>query len=124
MTETIELRNKPELKFILNADEFDILDASDPKNSGTYSYSELKSTELNEERTNWLLSTLSIIVDLITGGYGSGKLKEKANLKLEMKNLNLKVWLIDADFEKAKRVTELINSKKTYTQQSTVAKNK
>ncbi len=116
MTETIELRNKPELKFILNADEFDILDASDPKNSGTYSYSEIKSTELNEERTNWLLSTLSIIVDLITGGYGSGKLKERANLKLEMKNLNLKVWLIDADFEKAKRVTELINSKKTYTQ--------
>ncbi|MFT4851423.1 MAG: hypothetical protein ACI83B_003989 [Sediminicola sp.] len=29
-----------------------------------------------------------------------------------MENLNLKVWLIDADFEKARRVTELINSKK------------
>jgi flagellar basal body P-ring protein FlgI len=31
---------------------------------------------------------------------------------LIQENQNLKVWLIDVDFEKAKRVTELINSKK------------
>jgi hypothetical protein len=112
MTETVELRNKPELKIILNKDEFEIVDASEPKNSGIYSFGKLKNAELNAERTNWLISSLSIIVDLFTGGAVGGKFKDKANLNLEMEKRNLKVWLIDADFEKAKRVTELINSKK------------
>ncbi|WP_431472168.1 hypothetical protein I5168_00905 [Nonlabens sp. SCSIO 43208] len=112
MTETVELRNKPELKIILNKDEFEIVDVSDPKNSGIYSFGKLKKAELNAERTNWLISTLSIIVDLFTGGGVGGKFKDKANLNLEIENQNLKVWLVDADFEKAKRVTKLINNKK------------
>ncbi|WP_198519319.1 hypothetical protein [Nonlabens sp. MB-3u-79] len=116
MTETVELRNKPELKIILNENEFEIVDASEPKNSGIYSFGKLKNAKLNVERTNWLITTLSIIVDLFTGGAVGGKFKDKANLNLDMENLNFKVWLINADIEKAKRVTELINSKKTYTQ--------
>lgn len=112
MTETVELRNKPELKIILNNDEFEIVDASELKNNGIYAFGKLKNVELNAERTNWLISTLSIIVDLFAGSAVGGKFKKKANLNLEMENRNLKIWLIDADFEKAKRVTELINSKK------------
>ncbi|WP_298425208.1 hypothetical protein [uncultured Kordia sp.] len=113
MITTIELRNKPELKIILNNDEFEIVDASEPKNSGIYSFRKLKNTELNAERTNWLISTLSIIVDLLIGSGVGGKFKKKANLILEMENRNLKIWLIDADFEKAKKITELMNNKKT-----------
>ena len=45
MTETIELRNKPELKIILNTHEFEVIDASEPKNNGTYSYAEIKSVK-------------------------------------------------------------------------------
>ncbi|WP_289062620.1 hypothetical protein [uncultured Zobellia sp.] len=112
MTETVELRNKPELKIILNENEFEIVDISEPKNSGIYSFGELKNTELNAERTNWLISTLSIIVDFFTGSATGGKFKKKANLNFEMKNGNLKIWLVDADFEKAEKVTELISSKK------------
>ncbi|REG88211.1 hypothetical protein [Winogradskyella sediminis] len=73
MTETVELRNKPELKFILNTDEFNVIDASEPKNNGTYSYTEIKSAELNSERTDWLISVLSVIVDFLTGSGNGGK---------------------------------------------------
>ena len=112
MIETVELRNKPELKFILNTDEFDIVDSSEPKNNGTYSYAEIKSAELIAERTNWLISTLSIVVDFLTGSGNGGKFKTKANLILKTKNRNLKIWLNDADFGKAENLTELIKSKK------------
>lgn len=117
MIETVELRNKPELKFILNTDEFDIVDSSEPKNNGTYSYAEIKSAELNAERTNWLISTLSIIVDFLTGNGNGGKFKTKANLILKTETRNLKIWLNDADYGKAEKITELLNNKKTYTQQ-------
>ena len=86
MTETVELRNKPELKFILNTDEFNVIDASEPENNGTYSYTEIKSTELNSERTNWLISILSVIVDFLTGSGNGGKFKTKANLILKHKD--------------------------------------
>jgi hypothetical protein len=42
MTETVELRNKPELKIILNENEFEIVDASEPKNSGSTHSENLK----------------------------------------------------------------------------------
>jgi len=112
MTETVELRSKPKLKIILNEDEFEIVDASEPKNSGIYSFGELKNAELNAERTNWFISILSVIVDFLTGSGNGGKFKTKSNLKLEMEKQNLKICLIDADFVKAKGLTELINSKK------------
>ncbi len=116
MTETVELRNKPELKFILSTDEFEIVDASEPKNKGTYSYAEIKNVELNAEHTNWLISTLSIILDFLTGSGNGGKFKTKANLILKTDNKNLKIWLNDADYGKAEKITKLINNKKTYTQ--------
>ena len=112
MTENVELRNKPELKFVLNMDEFDIIDASDPKNNETYSYAEIKSAELNSERTNWLISILSIIVDFLSGSGNGGKFKTKANLILKTDNRNLKIWLNDADYGKSENLTELIKSKK------------
>jgi len=108
MINTIELRNKPELKIILNNEEFEIIDASEPKNSGTYSFKKLINIELKEEKTNWFVSTLSIIVDFFTGVAVGGKLKDKANLNFEMENQNLIIWLIDVDFEKTKRVTQLL----------------
>lgn len=117
MTETVELRNNPELKFILNTDEFDIVDASESKNSGTYSYAEIKNVEFNKERTNWLISILSIIVDFLTGSGNGGKFRTKSNLILKTEKQNLKIWLNNVDIGKAEKITELIKNKKTYTQQ-------
>ncbi len=118
MTETIALRNKPELKIILNTDEFEIVDVSEPQNNGTYTFIQIKSAALHAERTDWFISALSWIVDLVAGSAVGGNFKNKANLQLVMVNRTLKIWLTDADFEKAERIVELINNNKTYTQQN------
>ena len=111
MTETIELRIKPELKIVLNAKSFEIVDVYDSQNSGIYSYSELKNVKIYKKRTNWLITGLILIVGLFTG-FAGGRFKNKANLIFEMKNRRLKIRLFDTDFEKVKRVIELISIKK------------
>jgi hypothetical protein len=115
MIESVVLRNKPELKIILNKDGIEIIDASEPKNNGVYSFGQIKNVKLNAERTNWLISVLSWVVDYLTGSATRGNFKRKASLILEMVNQTLKLWLIDADFNKAEKIAELINHKKTYT---------
>ena len=117
MTETFELRKKPELKIILKTDEFEVIDDSEPKNSGIYSFSKIKEMKLNDEWTNWIVSAISFIVDLMIGSGLSKKYKNKANLIFEMENQSLKLSLIDADFEKAENLFETIENKKTNTQQ-------
>ena len=112
MSETIVLRKNPELKIILNPDNFEIMDVSESKNNGIYSFGKLKNVNLIFEKTNWLISILSIIVDLITGSGIGGKFKNKAYLNLEMRNMNLKIVLIGTDTEKINKVSELLNNKK------------
>ncbi|WP_420379380.1 hypothetical protein [Gilvibacter sp.] len=121
MTETIELRDKPELKFILNSDELDVINSSDPKNSGRFSYSEIESAKIYSERTSWFVSILSIIVDFFTGGGSGGIFKSKANLTLKTEKKSVKIWLRATEFEKAKKITALINTNKTNTQQRIIA---
>lgn len=114
MKETLELRNKPELKIILDTDEFEIVDSYEQNNSGIYSFRDLKKVVLNSERTNWLFSIFTIIISFFFGGaIEGGKFKNKSNLEIQILNRNLKIWLIDADFEIAKKVTEIL-SRKTY----------
>lgn len=121
MTETVELRNIPELKFILKKDGFDIIDASKPKNSGAYSYFETKSVELNSERINWLISILSIIVEFLTGVGNGGIFRSKTYLMLHMHSQDLKIWLNNADLGKAEKIKQLIESKK-HTHKTSVSK--
>lgn len=111
MTETIELRIKPELKIVLNARSFEIVDVYDSQNSGIYSYGELKNVKINKKRTNWLITSLFSILTLFTG-FVLGKYRNQANLIFEMKNRSLKIRLFDTDFEKIKRVIELLSIKK------------
>ncbi len=113
MTETVELRKKPELRIILDADRFEIVDISEPKNSGTFPFQQIKSVELNGQQTNWFISILSWILELFSGNaIVGGNFESQANLKLEMVDRSLKIWLTSVDFEKAKRVAELLNNKK------------
>lgn len=117
MNEILELRNKPELKIILKTDEFEIVDASQPKNNVIYSFIDIKSIELNAERSDWFITTISYITDFLMGGTSyAGNFKNKANLKLNLTDRKLKIWLNDADFRKAERVKRLITDKKTSTQ--------
>jgi len=115
MNNTVELRSKPELKISLNEDGLEIIDASEPKNSGFYPYRQIRKIELNTERTDWFLSAFSWVLELFSGTtVVGGNFKNKANLKLEMVNRTLKIWLVNVDFKKAEVITEKI---KTYTQQ-------
>ena len=116
MTETIELRIKPELKIVLNAKSFEIVDVYDSQNNGIYFYSELKNVKIYKKQTNWPITGLILIVGIFVG-FAGGRFKNQANLVFEMKNRRLKIRLFDTDFEKVKRVIELISIKKTYTQQ-------
>jgi len=118
MRETVELRSKPELKIILDADGFEIVDVSGPKNNGTYSFGQIRNVELNRQQTNWFISIFSWIVDLFAGSAVGGNFKSQANLKLKMVNRTIKIWLTDVDLKGAERIAELLNNKKTYTQQN------
>jgi hypothetical protein len=110
MKETVELRNKPELKIILNQDEFEIVDVSEPNNNGIYSLRHIQKVVLNEEKTNWIFSIFTLIVEFLPGSaLVGGTFKNKANMEVEMVNRNLNIGLINADFEKAKRVSRILN---------------
>lgn len=113
MTETVELRNKPELKIILNKREFTIVDAAEPKNSGTYLYGNLTNVRLNAEQTDWFVPTISIITSFFAGGGSKvGNFKNKANLQIEMHNQKLKIWPVDVDFKKAEKISLILSKKK------------
>jgi len=111
MEEVIELRKKPELKITLKEKEFEIVDSYEIKNSGVYQFEELRSIHLNKEKVNRFISTLSIIIDFLTASAVGGKFSDKASLILDMKSQKIKIWLIEADFNKAKSVTELLKNK-------------
>ncbi|WP_226989951.1 hypothetical protein [Cellulophaga baltica] len=114
MEETVDLRNKPELKIVFKTDEFEVIDLSDPKNNGSYSFSSLNKVALNAEKANWWFSAFTVVVELFVGS-GSAKIyNNKAYLNLNMDKRDLKIWLIDADFEKAKRATELLSKKSVF----------
>ena len=112
MIEIFELRNKPELTINLSEGEIEIIDATRAKNCGTFSFNTIKSVELNLKRTDWFITSVSWIVDLFIGG-GYDNYKNSANMKLETVDQTLKIWLHNADFSKAERITKLINDRKT-----------
>ena len=111
MTETVELRNKPELKIKLNEVGIEIIDASQSKNSGLFSFSDIISIKLNPKKADWVITSAAWIFGLLTASGGSSIYKNEANFKLKMANQNLKIWLDNADFEKAERIEKLIKVK-------------
>jgi hypothetical protein len=116
MEESIELRLKPELKVIFKTEGFELIDASAPKNTGFYLYKNLNDVKLNAAGRNWIVSAVSLIVDffILEGGNVTGNEKNKANLELKMATTNIKIWLIEVDFQKAEKVLNILNHKKSH----------
>lgn len=115
MLEIVQLRNLPELKFIFNSTEFEIVDAVDPKNNGIYAYSAVENIELRKEQTNWLFSTFTHVVDLLIGDAGAGaggNYKTKAHFNIKLSTKYFKVWLLDIDNLKAEKIPRLFLKKK------------
>lgn len=117
MEQTVTLRSKPKLKITLKSNGFEIVDRSDPNNSGNYLYQDLKNVKLNAEKTDWLVSLFSLMVGIFVSSSIQGNFKNKANLQLEMIDRNLKIWLVDADFQKVENISQLLTEKKTSTKQ-------
>ncbi|MGB5435699.1 MAG: hypothetical protein WBM98_07400 [Maribacter sp.] len=117
MTETITLRDKPALQLKFHADRLEIVDRSDPKNSGTYPFNNIKNAKVNAEGTDWFVSLMSFIATLFVGGALWGKYKNKAHLTLTTDEDTIKIWLVETDLQQAERVAELINTRRTAPQQ-------
>lgn len=112
MTKNFELRHKPELKIRLNESNIEIIDISNSSNCGFYAFQDITEVKLIEDQTDWFVTIFSWVFDLFSGGLG-GNYKNKAHLKLKYKNKSLKIWLVDANFKEAERITNIINKKIT-----------
>lgn len=113
MSEIVQLKNRPELKFIFNSTEFEIVDDADPKNNGVFAYSAVESIELRTEQINWLFSIFTHALDLLIGDAGAGgNYKTKAHFNIKLSNKSFKVWLLDIDNLKAEKIPELFLKKK------------
>lgn len=115
MSQIVQLRNRPELKFIFNSTEFEIVDAADPKNNGVYAYPAVESIELRTEQSNCLFSIFTHALDLLIGDAGAGaggNYKTKAHFNIKLSTKYFKVWLLDADNLKAEKIPKLFTKKK------------
>ncbi len=113
MSQIVQLRNRPELKFIFNSSEFEIVDAADPKNNGVYAYSAVESIELRTEQSNCLFSIFTHALDLLIGDAGAGgNYKTKAHFNIKQNTKSFKVWLLDIENLKAEKIPKLFTKKK------------
>ena len=108
MSEIILLRHEPELKFSLKKEGFELLDISEPKNNGNYYFSQIKNVELNKEKTNWIITLVSHIVELVAGTGGGDGYRKEANLKLEMNDRTVEIGLSGAYYNLAEVIVERI----------------
>ena len=110
MIKIFELRKNPELKFILNELDFEVIDKSELKNAGLFSYNNLNNVEFVKEKTNWYVTLLSYVVELFI--HGGGKFyKDKAQLKLELTNKSISIDLFKSDLKKATEVSEVLKKR-------------
>lgn len=63
----------------------------------------LNHVKFHQEQTDWIISIVSFVGDLITGGGMGGKYKNKSNLQLRVDNKTFKIYLRDADLARRKR---------------------
>lgn len=101
MSDTFVLRTKPLLRFTLEDNQFHIQDDSDPLKNSTHNYSELKEIKLIDEQTDELISDLSWVLRLLSVISIAGDYKTKAHFRLKVSGRRLKIWLINADLNKA-----------------------
>ena len=108
--ESIVLRNQPTLKFLFNESNFEIINNADKNDNGIYSYDLLNSVELKKERTNWLISILSVLIDFFTASGNGDIYKEKHQLDIKHKKKHLKIILRESDLDKAKLITQRLKT--------------
>lgn len=110
MSRHFKLNNTPLLTINFFEDKFEIKDNFNIKNSGIYEFDEIKEIQFNEAKTNWYISLLSIIIDLITGSANGGKFRNKPFILIKLTNRELKLKLIDSGIEEAEKKFKAIKN--------------
>ncbi len=109
--EVFQLRKKPEIRFNIRDNEFELIDAYTPKNNGVYQFKKLKSASFNKSKVNWYVSIFSILVDLFTESMYTGAYKDRAHLVIELEDIKLEILLFDFNIEKTEEVVVLLNNR-------------
>lgn len=91
MDESILLRLKPKLEFVLNETEFEVIDSGDIENEGIYSYLSTESIEYKEEKVNWSVTLLSYVFGIFTESGSGNKFIDRAHLKINLHRKTLKI---------------------------------
>nr|WP_293304347.1 hypothetical protein [Allomuricauda sp.] len=104
-TKKIVLKKSPPLEFLFNEKSFQVTNGADSDTQGIYQYDDLKSIEYDKEKTNWLLTVLSYIVELVAGVGGGSTYKSKKRLTINLSDKKIMLDLLDCE---QKTIDELI----------------
>ena len=86
MNETIVIGEIEKLKIIFSENIIQFENSSDDNKNGEYPYSEIKDVKLNKEKTLWLVSIITWVVDIITDIHIGSKYRQKKKYR----NINRK----------------------------------
>ena len=111
--EVYELRKTPQLKITIDKVNLHIIDVFDPKNSGAYSWNDIKSIDFNKEKINWFFSIFSGLIDLFAGTAASKVYKFKSNLKIVLDGSSIIIKLHKVDLERMEDMLTSMEAKLT-----------
>jgi|SRR5690554_3975281 len=112
MGENIILKQEPKIEFQFRENGFEVRDEETEKNSGFYTYDDLKSSDLNSAWFPRVAKWLRAVTWILNGVpyFPSAKDYKKANLIIHFSNTTLGIWLTDTYMaDKAKRIKELLD---------------
>ncbi|WP_025743334.1 hypothetical protein [Aquimarina pacifica] len=114
MRQNIVLKKNPKIEFQLLDTGFQLIDEQTEQNSGFYSYSDLKSIELNNIWFPRLANWLKIFTWIFNGVpfFPDAETCKKANVNIHFEKIKLGVWLTDSYMtNKAKKLKKLLDIK-------------
>ncbi len=114
MSASIVFKKNPKIEFQLLENGFTLIDEQTEENSGLYSYTDLRSIELNKIWFPRLAKWLRLITWILNGVpyFPDAASCKKANLIIHFKKTNLGLWLTDTRMSsKAKKLKALLEEK-------------
>ena len=109
--EELLLRKSPELKIIIDQDQFEVIDTFAPENNGVYSFKNVQQIQFNQTRTNWFISIFNTLFSLFLDNISLARYKDKTHLLITLKKSTLKILLHDANSNKVKEAVGYIENK-------------
>jgi hypothetical protein len=109
--ETITIRNKPNLKFLFNENNFEVVNDEESNQNGVYEYNLVDAVVLKKERINWFISTLDFIIFIFTSSSSSRIYKEKNLLYIKYKKKHLKIIIPKDSMNKAELISQKLKKK-------------